>query len=430
MTRRPLPGADSAAWVLLGTAVSGLSTYLLLIVVARALGKTLYAPFSVYWTFVVVASIGAFLPVEQLTARGVARHAGDVRPALSSGLRAAAVLGALVLAGGALLAQVAGAVPTDLPTRLAAVGLVAGLVGQFAGRGVLAGVRDLRGYALVLGIDTVLRLLLAIVLWAAGVRTVAPYAAAVALSCLACATAALVLARRARPAPTAPVGAVPALSAAHLLPLVVAGMSMQLLLNSAVLATSSDRSSALALTGLVLAVTTLVRLPVFVFQGAQAGYVARVAGLALTGPADQLRRVLSVVGAAVLAVGGLTVAGSALLGPWAVRVFGDDFDAPRRLVVLAAVGVAAYLVASVLNDLAVALGAGRAIAVAWPLAVVAAVVAHLVTRSDVVLAATLPLAVGSAGAALVLAPAVAARVRHALTSAAPPVPTPREHPGA
>ncbi|ADG75265.1 hypothetical protein Cfla_2375 [Cellulomonas flavigena DSM 20109] len=404
-----VPGRDSPVWVLVGTGVAGVATYVLLVAVGRALGTVRYGDFSIFWTFVVVVSIGAFLPVEQLVARQVARGAQTVRRLLTAGVRAAGVVGAVVLA--LVAVGVALRPATGALTTACSVVVVAAFAVQFAGRGVLAGRRDLRGYAVVLAVDTLGRALAAAVLAAAGVRSVGPYLVAVTASCAASAVTAWFLARRSCEVVAAPAGP------QHggrglgrdLVWLVVAGTCMQLLFNSPVPAAAA----ADAFPGVLLAVLSIVRVPVFVFQGAQAGYVARIAGLALRGPAAELRRLLLVVGGAAVAVGAATVAGAVLVGPWAVRTaFGPEYDVTRTLVVLAAAGVACYLCAAVLNDVAVALGAHRAIAVAWPLAVAVGVTSYLLA-SDPLRAVTLPLTLGGATAALVLGPVVLARVRHA-----------------
>lgn len=431
-------GRDSPVWVALGTGVSGLATYALLVVVARAVSPVAYSDFSFFWTFVVVVSLGVFLPVEQLTARQISRRlvlgtssAPAFRQAVrTGGVAAVVVLAVLAVAVGRLGVQDAGAVVT------ATVAAVAGFVVQFAARGVLAGHRQLRGYAVVLCVDAGGRALAACVLWAAGVTSAVLYMVAVSASSVACALVGAVLARRA--AARAAGGAdLPtaggALRGRETVVLVVAASCMQLLLNSGVLAAGAAEDAAPALAGLVLAVLTLVRLPVFVVQAAQAAYVARIAGLHQAGDARGLRRLLLLLAGLVTGVGALTVLGAAVAGPWLVPLlFGEGYDASRTLCVVAGGGIALYLVASVLNDVAVALGAHRAIAVAWPAGVAAAVAVH-VLPSDVVLAATLPLLAGAAAAALVLLPAVLrhARVVHPPTPAAPaPRRDTQEAPGA
>ncbi|MBU5424023.1 hypothetical protein KQI48_15245 [Cellulomonas hominis] len=426
--RRAAPaGLVALAWVVVGSGLSGLATYVLLVVVARAVGPVAYGDFSVFWTFVVVVSLGGFLPVEQLTARTVGRRlAVGLSPgsALRDGVRSGSLVAGVVLAAGVVLLVAQPGVPDPRLVVLVPV-VVAGFVVQFAARGVLAGVRDLRGYAAVLVTDAGVRAVVAAVLWAGGVTSVLPYMVGVTASCVACALVGLVLARRARPPADGPAAAPDDVAAPGtddrittraLVPLVVAASCMQLLLNSGVLVARAVPDAEAALAGVILAVLTLVRLPVFVFQAAQAGYVSRVAALHRTRDGAGLRRLVALIGGVVAVVAGVTLVTAATIGPQLVRwVFGAGYDVERGAVVLVAVGVAGYLAASVLNDLAVALGAHRAVVVAWPAAVVVAAGSLLLARGSATWACTLPLAVGAATAALVLGPVVASRVRSVLS---------------
>lgn len=426
----------SAVWVLLGTAVSGLATYALLVVVARAVGPVEYSGFSLFWTVVVVVSLGVFLPIEQLTARQVARRlvdggssVGALRHAVRSGCVAVLVV-AVVLLG--VLWRLR---PDDLAeVALALVAALAGFVGQFAARGVLAGHRQLRGYAVVLSVDAGGRLLIAAVLLVAGVTTSGPFMVAVSASCLACAVVGVVLARRATArharAPQTPDADWSGASARETASLVAAASCMQLLLNSGVLAAGAADGAAPELAGVVLAVLTLVRLPVFAVQAAQAAYLSRIAALSQARDSHGLRVLLAVLAALVGTVAAVTFAGAWAIGPQLVALlFGPGYDVTRTMVALAGLGIALYLSASVLNDVAVALRARRAVATAWPTGAVLAVAAYLVP-SDVVVRATLPLVVGAATAATILLPAVVTRVRHLATTAPAVQPDPLEAPGA
>ncbi|NKY08492.1 hypothetical protein HF998_16130, partial [Cellulomonas hominis] len=183
--RRAAPaGLVALAWVVVGSGLSGLATYVLLVVVARAVGPVAYGDFSVFWTFVVVVSLGGFLPVEQLTARTVGRRlAVGLSPgsALRDGVRSGSLVAGVVLAAGVVLLVAQPGVPDPRLVVLVPV-VVAGFVVQFAARGVLAGVRDLRGYAAVLVTDAGVRAVVAAVLWAGGVTSVLPYMVGVTAS--------------------------------------------------------------------------------------------------------------------------------------------------------------------------------------------------------------------------------------------------------
>lgn len=412
---------SSPSWLAAGAAFSGGCTYVLLVVTARAVGPAAYGRFSLFWAAIVITSLGLFLPVEQVIARRSARS--DSSPAaltglLRSGLRRGAVLAGLaVVVYSALLLVRWGTEAGVLAVLLAFAVASAGFVAQFPARGVLGGRIALREYAAVIAVDAGLRAIAAVSLWLAGVTAVAAYATAVGLSSLACGLVGIALVRRcawqdvaggATAGGAAPPAVAPQrIGREELTGTVTAALSMQLLLNSAIVVAGLVGTGPDAvLAGHLLAVIMLARLPVFVFQAGQAAYVGRVATRAHAGDLVGLRRLLGRLAALVAAVACLTVVGAAVVGPQAVRlVFGAEYDISRGAATLVALGVAAYLVASVSNDVAVALGEHLRLGLAWATGIASAcLVAALVP--DLVLRATLPLLVGSVVAAAVLLPAV------------------------
>jgi O-antigen/teichoic acid export membrane protein len=411
------PPSDSPVWILGGAALSGAATYGLLVVVGRALDPAQYGRFSLFWSGIVIASLGAFLPVEQVLARRTA-HGGT--GLLGRGIRLSVIITVASVAVFGVVWLLPGHGSFLVVAAFAAA--CSGFALQFPGRGVLAGRHELGGYALVVCVDAVGRLLVVSVLWAAGVRTVGPYVLAVAASAVLCGLVGVGLARRARSrsahaatldAVGGPVGRPapdPRSVAGDVGGLLVATLAMQLLLNSPVVVagTAGDDAARVA-AGHMLALLTLVRVPVFLAQSAQGGYVARAAGLAHRGRDAELRRLVAVIGGAVLSIGVLTVVAVALVGPQVVAwVFGPDYVVSRGTAVLAGVGVGAYLLASVANDLAAALGSRRS-GPAWA---VAALVGATTLLAPVAIEtrALLPLLVGSAVAAGVMVPVVLARV--------------------
>ncbi len=414
------PGPRSPTWVMGGAVVSGAATYVLLVVVGRAVGPAGYASFSLFWSAAVIASLGAFLPVEQVLAtrtaagawRGASAFARGVRTAVPLAVGAVLVhLVAWLLRDGASLDAVAwAAVALFVPT-------VAGFVWQFPARGVLAGDGRRRAYATVVLVDAAVRASIAAALWLSGTTSVAPYLAAVAVSSVACAVVGRTAVRRAsasgeaddvvdlRDAPTDARRAVA--------DLVVAMLGMQVLLNSGPVVAGLVAAAPGAATraGHLLAAVTLARLPVFVTQAAQALYVAPLAGMRSRRDGDGVRALVRRLAAVVLGAGALTVVVGVLAGPSLVPiVFGADYEVGAGDLLVVVLGVAAYLVASVSNDLAVALGLHRWTGPAWLAGVVAAVVVALVVP-DLAARVTLPLLVGAGVAGLVLVPVVLLSVR-------------------
>ncbi|TKR23326.1 hypothetical protein FA014_11785 [Cellulomonas hominis] len=417
-----VPDPRSPVWVLGGAVVSGAATYALLVVVGRAVGPAGYSAFSLFWSAAIIASLGAFLPVEQVLATRTATGAWRGATAFARGARIALPLAAaavvvhllvwLLRDGGSPDAVAWAAVLLLVPTA-------AGFVWQFPARGVLAGEGRRLAYASVVLVDAGVRAAVAIVLWLSGTTAVAPYLAAVACSSVACALVGRALVRRGGPAPDPGPDVVGApaddgLRGARraVLPLVVAMLGMQGLLNSGpVVAGLVAGTPALAATaGHLLAALTLARLPVFVTQAAQAVYVAPIAGMVHRGEGDRARRLVTRLAVLVVGTAGLTVVVGTLLGPPLVPLlFGPEYQVARGDVVLVVLGVAAYLVASVANDLAVALGRHRRTGPAWAAGVAAAVVVALLVP-DLAARVTLPLLVGCVVAGAVLVPVVALSV--------------------
>lgn len=418
-----LPQRTSAIWVMAATAISGLSTYVLVVVVARAVGTHRYSEFSLFWTWVVVASLGAFLPLEQLVARRVAGSATAAAALLRPALKLSAWIASGVVLVLAAVWLVAGG---STLTGVCLVICIAGYAVQFVSRGVLAGTRDLRGYAIVVSIDAGVRAVGAVILWAGSVTAVAPYVGVVTLSGTACAMAGALLIRHPGRSAASPADAEvsqdaaatagPAL-AAEAIRLTLAASCMQLLLNSAVIVAGTSHGESVA-AGRLLAVAVLARVPVFAFQLFQATYVARVAAEAKAGHLAAVGRFVAKLGVVVAACAGLATAVAWLLGPVVVPlIFGASYTVSPGVAALVTAGVGIYLLAAVSNDIAVALGAHRAVAVAWPLGVLAAGAAFALLTGSLEERASWPLIIGGLVAVTLLAPAILRRLAGAPAAA-------------
>jgi O-antigen/teichoic acid export membrane protein len=420
--------SSSPLWVAAGAVVSGGATYALLVVAGRALGPASYGEFSLFWAAIIITSMGAFLPVEQVLARRTAGSGavpGSTPSPLARGLRlsTAIAVGAVVVHTGVWLFQ---ADRHGTEVVLAAVFAFAiasaGFVMQFSARGVLAGRHALREYVIVIAVDALVRATAAIALWAAGITSVGAYMIAVGVSSLTCGVVGLVFVHRVSvPADLALSDGASVVGTVQLATrpfgrevggLVVAMLCMQGLLNSGiVVAALAGRGADAVVAGHVLAAITLARLPVFVLQSAQAAYVSRIAALQRRRDGRAVRGVLVWLATAVGGVATATILVAAVLGPFIVRiVFGPDFGIARSATTLVALGVGAYLVASVSNDVAVALGAHHRVGRAWVAGAGAAIVIAVLVP-DLTFRTTLPLLVGSVIAAGMILPVVAARGR-------------------
>lgn len=413
----------SPFWIACGAAVTGVTTYVALAATARAVGGTEYDGFAFYWSFILIAGFGAFLPVEQVLARRrVADPAGNALLARGTGYGIGAALLTLVVVAAF---DVAGAVPaaaSDLLTTAAYAIALTGFAVQFAARGVLAGAHRLRDYSLVIAGDAVARTGAVIVLGALGVDDGAAFALAVAGSALLAGVLGAWFVVRSHRDPVA--GRPRERRLAHeAAALTVAMVCMQALINSPVLIAGAVDDPHLS-AGELLAVATLARLAVFVAQAAQASYVGRIAAAHRAGQRARTRRLVELVAGGAVGLAVLTVLGGAVVGPALVRLlFGGEFQVSRTECVLVAAGVAAFVCASVANDLSVALSRHRRAGRTW-LVSVAAATAVLLTVDDPLLRSTLPLLVGAAVATVAIAVPMASRGGRS----APPVGYPRDVP--
>jgi O-antigen/teichoic acid export membrane protein len=166
-----------------------------------------------------------------------------------------------------------------------------------------------------------------------------------------------------------------------------------------------------AAAGQLLAAITVTRIPVFVFQSLEALVVPRIAELAVRGDVRQLvlalRRLVALVGAlAVLAAAGSAVAGPALVS----LMFGPEYAVTHGTMALLGGGTAVFMLAVAASDITVSLGGHTRMASAW-VAGLATGALSLLFLSDFILQVTLPLLVGSAVAAVLLAQSARARIR-------------------
>ncbi|GIF98402.1 lipopolysaccharide biosynthesis protein [Catellatospora citrea] len=404
-----LPSARSPLWIAAGGAYSGLTTYVLLVMTARALGPDQYGVFSIFWSTLVLILLGVFLPIEQVLAF---RRAGgkSVDGLLGSGIRMGLIYTGVCVAAVAAFQLVVDGGGIALSVLVAITLGVAGSALQSPARGMLSGQLDLRGYAAVISIDGTGRTVGVIVLWAIGTRQAAPYMICVGASALLAGIVGVWLVRR---------GGEAARTEGHagdspgglrsiwreVSGLVVALLCMQALLNSPVLVAGAFAGDA-AFTGLLMAIVSAARLPVFLAQAGQATYVGRIATAHHRHDLHAVRRLMTLVAGVVGALALLTVLGAAALGPQLVHlVFGSGYVVDRLTCILVAAGVGLYLIASVANDISVAVGAHGRAAPIWFLAAVAGVVPALLLN-DMVLRSTLPMLIGSAVAAAVLVPRI------------------------
>jgi O-antigen/teichoic acid export membrane protein len=355
--------------VAIGTILSGVTAYAFLIVAARQLGPIQYSALSSLWTLVFLVGPGAFVPLEQEVCRAAAarRAAGDGdRPVVVRG----AQVGAVMLA--ALLVALAASMVT-LRTRLfdgdmvLVLALALGLTGWYWMHltwGVLASRRHFRGYAIIMGGESTIRLLICLGLLAIGVRSLGAYGVALGLAPFVAAYAGW------RSDPVTLVDGTPErwqVTSGAVAYLVGASALKQFLLMVGpvavqVLAASSERT----LAGEYLAALALTRVPLFLFNAVLVAVLPRLSQLAKEGRRREFSAILNrlSVGLAVWVAGAVVVVAAA--GPAILRLFfGAAYVLPSRDLVILTIGCGLYMLALVLSYGLIAVDGHKWTTVSW-----------------------------------------------------------------
>jgi O-antigen/teichoic acid export membrane protein len=315
-TRVTFGAVGRTAIIAAAALLSGLGSYVLLIIVAKNTSTVDYADFAVFWSLTVVVGLGVFYPLEQETAREsaglpVVRRGGFARIVLAASAGCAVLLG---------LFSLVFLTPNGvdyLGSPLLVVALIisfAGYAVQFPVRGFLSGSGRTSSYSAVVALEGLLRILLPAMLvlvgltgsfWFAGVIGVA---AGLSVVPRLLGRDRLWLARD-RPGF--------GLFLSRFGRLIVAALSIQFLLNSGVLvakALSGPGDEVLA--AQILTSISIARIPIFGYQVLQILYIPRLSREWKGGRfRDARATVLFAVGAAA-AIGVVIVVGMLFLGPW------------------------------------------------------------------------------------------------------------------
>ena len=372
-----------------GLTVLGAASYVYLSLAARTLSPQRFGEISVLYSLVYTAGAGAFLPIEQELARGLAdrRARGDGGAPL---VRLATLLSGCYAV--ALVAVILGTGPLTVPRLFdgswsllgCLVLAVVGLWAVYLSRGVLAGSDRFAAYGEQLAVEGGSRIAAVAALAAAGVTAVAPFGLAIGGALL------VAVALTGRPTFTAVHAGRPAdlqeLSSA-LGWMLLGSLVAQALVNAPPIAAKLlARGGDSAVAAQVLTGTVLARLPLFAFAAVQAALLPGLAALLATGDRTGFVRGLSrlLTAAGVVTVAAVIVAataGQALLHLF----FGARYDLGNHVLVLLALASGIYMAAVVVGQSLLAMRRYRAAAAGWVAGaaafVVVTVVGHdLVTR--------------------------------------------------
>ena len=366
-----------------GLAVLGISAYAFLALAGHALAPREYAAVASLYLLIAVVGPGVFVAVEQETSRELSSRIATDRPTLPvvrsaaviSAVLAAAVIVMLLALSPLLVHRVFGGAWSLLVAALVAV---VGAASVYVVRGVFSGQRRYGWYGTSLAAEGVVRLVGSVVVVWVGIAgtgsSTAAFGFAFALGTL-LATAATVAGSRPGtagpplgPALDPPAGppvdlrrmtrGVAFLAGASALTLLLANIAPVVLTSRL----TDDPHTAASFVSLFV----LARIPLFLFSPVQAFLLPSLTAAVERGEAARVRRQIRTVVAVAGAIGLFGIAGAAIAGPWAARVFFNaPFELPGVVAALLAVSTVVMMIAQILQSALVALGDHRTAMSAW-----------------------------------------------------------------
>jgi O-antigen/teichoic acid export membrane protein len=408
----PLP--EGTLPVAVALLVAGLASFAFFRVGTMALGsEEAFKPVVSLWFATFALAPGFFLPLEQELGRAIsARRAlgQGGRPVLMKvlalGLTLAVIVSITLVAVGPWLAD--DYFGGDWVLVGALMISIAAYAPTHISRGICSGSGRFRSYAVVMGSDGVVRIVLCIALAAIGVEAVGWYGMAVAVAPL---VGVSVVAFRGQlrtdPGPPATWQEVtPNLGWLLLGSVMAAG-----LVNAGPIATNilADPSEEALVTRFGYGVI-MARVPLFLFQAVQAALLPRLSRLAAAGEMQEFRVGFRKLINVVIGVGVIGVVGAFALGPLAIEILYDAELSRRTLAVLAA-GSACYMLGLAIAQAVLALHGHAQVALGWTVGMVSFVLSTWLIGGEVFRRVELGLLIGSATAMATFAWALRSRLR-------------------
>lgn len=363
----------------IGLLIAGVTAYLFLKVAKVALGSDqAVQPIASLWIATFALAPGFFLPLEQELARTLAhrRALGQGGKPVVARVRTLGIGLAVLVTVAALAASpliVSGYFDGDWILLIALIMAFAAYAPAHLSRGIASGNGRFNAYAIVMGADGAVRIILCAALAILGVKTVGLYGFAVAVSPLpgvlwVKAKGAL----RTEPGPPASWAEVtPNLGWLLLGSVFAAALVNAGPLAATLLAKDDQKDLVTQFTYGVL----LARIPLFLFQAVQAALLPRLSRLAARNEIAEFRAGFAKLMKLVLVVGLVGTAGAFLLGPFVIQRF-YNAKLPRDTMAMLALGSAFYMVALAIAQAVIALRGHALVALGW---VVAAATFVLVT---------------------------------------------------
>ncbi len=410
--RLPIP--EGTIPVGISLLIAGVATYAFFKVGTVAVGGAdEFAPIASMWFAVFALAPGFFLPLEQELGRALSH-----RRAIGDGGRP--VVRKVVGLGGLLVALVTLCILVLSPVIATSYFdgdwfMVVALIAAFAAyapahmaRGVCSGSGRFREYAVIMGSDGIVRIVLCVALAVVGVTAVGAYGMAIAISPLF--AVAYVYQRkglRTDPGPPAELREV----TPNLGWLLIGSVCAATLLNAGPIAASilAPAGSDVLITAFSYGVL-LSRIPLFLFQAVQAALLPRLSQQAARGEFGEFRSGLRRLMVVVLGVGLVGTIGAFLLGPWALRLV-YDVDLSGRTLAMLSLSSAVYMLALATAQAVIALQGHALVALGWVAGVVTFVLGTWLSADEVFRRIEVGLVVSSIAALIAFSLALRHRLR-------------------
>ena len=355
-------------------AASGALAYAFLAITGRALGPTSASGLSTLWVVGFLVGQAAGLPLEQEVSRAIssrrARHEGVGpvvhRAAIAGGVFTVVVVVAIFAGGNWLVDRLFGG---DWLLVVSFAVLFVGTMLEYLVRGVLAGSARFGAYGRLIGAEAGVRVVAVAILAAVGVGSAGPYGLVLAVAPFFGVGVALIGAERTDFGGPGPSSAWSELTRS-LGWLFAGALFAQALVNLGPVSVRLLAPHARELTSAFVATLIVARVPVFLFQAAQAALLPRLSHHAGGGRAEILAAETFALVRALIVFVGIAAAGAALLGPTVVGIgWGDGFALGASDFAVLAAASCIYLIALTVAQALVALECPNRASWAWALGV-------------------------------------------------------------
>jgi O-antigen/teichoic acid export membrane protein len=394
--------------------IAGLATYAFFKVGTVAVGGVEeFAPLASMWFAVFALAPGFFLPLEQELGRALSgrRAVGDggqpvVRRVVGLGVWLVVAVTVGIIALSPLIAT--SYFDGDWFMVVALIAAFAAYAPAHMARGVCSGTGKFRDYAIVLGSDGIVRILLCVALAVVGVTAVGAYGMAVAISPLF--AVAYVYQRGALRTEAGPPAEWSEVTP-NLGWLLIGSVCAATLLNAGPIA--ANLLAPAGEDGLVTAFSygvLLSRIPLFLFQAVQAALLPRLSQQAARGEFDEFRSGLRQLMLVVVGVGVVGTFGAFVLGPWALNTM-YAVDLTGRTMAMLSLSSAVFMLALATAQAVIALKGHAFVALGWAVGVVTFVLGTWLSSDDVFQRIEIGLVVSSLAAFVVFGLALRHQLR-------------------